>query len=443
MKKLETFIESFKDAVRLVRIEPAVRDSVRERLVAYADLHAVREVAGRAKATAVETVSIWAQLHAHALRAGFAVFIALVGTSGIALASENTLPGDMLYPVKIGFVEPLETAMLVDAKSRATWNSILAERRLAEAAMLASNGALTEQNRILLQDQFELHVDRANSAASEVRTKGDIAGSLSVRSDLEARLVAHADIFGLMSNPEGIPEAPPNELGKLHRSIALKRDVVTAERMETEREASARMFAYSDSYIDAATAVTEDVARVALSTGGAVFVDIDNRITAARDALTIARSALSRQEDGGAFIATQTATRLAHEAAILNKNRNVLAQASDARARSKGIEAASMPIADAPADAAASSASGSAPAVMMMKAPLLDAPIGITATTSLDTSTSTEEEITEMPEKSSDAQKPSQETQESDNNEEKSSGSGSVNVQVGPVRVTVPSVLGF
>lgn len=438
MKNIDTFIEAFKEIVRRVRMQPRVRDVVRERLVAYADLHAVREAASRAKQTAATNVSVWTHLHMHALRIGFAAVVAVVGTGGIALASENTLPGDVLYPVKIGFVEPLESAVLVDAKSKATWSAILAERRLTEAALLASTDTLDEQKRIMLEDQFELHVDRASTAASEVRAKGDIASALAVRSDLEARLVAHADIFAILSDTERAEGEPASEVGKLQHSIAVKRDIISAERMESEREASERMFAYGSVNIDQATEITEDVARLALSTGGAVFTEIDARISGARDALSVARDALSRKEDGGAYVATQTATRLAHEASILNKNRGVLAQASANRERAMHAS---------PAAGASAAATASTPAdepqtsIMMMKLPTGDALLDIQAST---TSTSTDEDLTEdatkNSEKSSDASKTSPETQEA---EKKAPSSGSMNVQVGPVRVTVPSILGF
>lgn len=436
MKNIDTFIEAFKEIVRRVRMQPRVRDVVRERLIAYADLHAVREAASRAKQCAATNVSMWTHLHMHAFRIGFAVVVAVVGTSGIALASENTLPGDVLYPVKIGFVEPLESAVLVDAKSKATWSAILAERRLTEATLLAASDALDEPKRIMLEDQFELHVDRASTAASEVRAKGDIASALAVRSDLEARLVAHADIFAILSDTEVAEGELASEVGKLQHSIALKRDIISAERMESEREASERLFVYGSVNIDQATEVTEDVARLALSTGGAVFTEIDARISGARDALSIARDALSRKEDGGAYVATQTATRLAHEASILNKNRGVLAQASANRERAMQAspDASATATASTPVDEPQTS-------IMMMKLPVGDALLDIQAST---TSTSTDEDLTEdatkNPEKSSDAPKASPETQEA---EKKAPSNGSMNVQVGPVRVTIPSILGF
>lgn len=321
-------------------MQPRVSDVIRERLIAYADLHAVKE----AKEKAAE-VSLWAQMHMSVFRVGAALMVLAVGTGGLAYASENTLPGDALYSVKIGFVEPLESAILVAPKSRATWSAILAERRLTEAARLEARGELNEPTRIYLEDQFALHAARTDASVDEVRAGGDVVAALTLHSDLEARLSAHEDIFSLLSeyDEEGNPR---NEAAKLHERVALAREIATAERMRAEEEASARALAYGPTNIDLAAQMTEEVARVALSGGADAAGAIEERLSAARGALAIARVALAENEEAGAFVAAQTATRLTQEAGILSKNRDLIA-IGDARARAR-VPAATPANAKAP-----------------------------------------------------------------------------------------------
>lgn len=328
MKQIDTFLNRFNETVKRIRMQPRVRDVIRERLIAYADMHAVKEA--REKAA---QVSIWAQMHMSVLRVGAALLVIAIGTGGLAYASEDTLPGDALYSVKIGFIEPLESAMLVAPKSRATWSAILAERRLVEAARLEVAGELTEPTRMYLEDQFALHTARTDASVDEVRASGDVVAAFALHSDLEARLSAHENIFGLLGeyDEEGNPR---NEAAKLHERVALAREIATAERMRVEEEASARALAYGTVNIELAAQITEDVARAALKEGEDAAGAIEERLQAARGAIAIARVALAENEDAGAFVAAQTAGRLTQEAGILSKNRDLVA-AGDARARAR------------------------------------------------------------------------------------------------------------
>lgn len=327
MNTPNTFIEQFKTFVQSVRMQPRVRDVVRERLIAYADLHGVRTVA-----TIIDTMSFWTRLNAGLMRAGFAAVLLLISTGGIAFASEHALPGDTLYDVKVGLVEPLETSLLVSPKTRATWSAILAERRLTEAATLAIRDELSNPTRTYIEQEFLTHVEEADRSIDEIEASGDIESALAVRSDLEARLSAHADLFAFIADfdEDGKPE---DEAGKLHNAIALRRDTVAGERMRTEEIAYERGLAYQNAQIDAAASATEEVSRIARESGGEAVTGIEDRITAARGALDIARGALAREEDGGAYIATQAATRLTHEAAILSKNKDIIIAADVAHGK--------------------------------------------------------------------------------------------------------------
>ena len=405
MKTFKDFIQELTGYVRRIQMQPGIRDAVRERLSAYADLHAFEGAA-----PAPSRVNIFDSLNLRFFQAGFALLLVAVSMGGVAYASNDALPGDRLYAVKTKVVEPVESALLRDPRSQATWNAILAERRLAEAAALAAEGTLDEATRAELESSFAVHADRSRSKAEEVRAKGDVAVALAMHSDLEARLSAHADLFSYIAD-EKRPEAR-----KLLARIAEKRDSIAAERQAAEAEVAMRTLAYGTSDIDAAVEATDKVAKSA-SVEGAASGSIDARINAAREALSSARASSERGEGGIAYVAAQAAARLTHEAAILAKNRGILALAPIPSAA--GSAPASPERAPGPAKAKEGrpqNAKMPGGSVMLMTAPATDA--DETATKSPATST---DEKKEEKEKGKEDKTSAREDDEDDSRTEKPS----------------------
>jgi len=312
MNTFDKFVSILKAYAERIRLEPHIRTKVRLALASYADLHEVQEQ----KAARTPKFGFLEDLGLYAFRAGFALFTLAVGAGGVAYASGNALPGDALYSVKVGMVEPLESAILMEPETKAAWSAILAERRLEEAATLATRDALTDETRTYLEERFTYHAERSDAAAEEVELSGKSEVALMARSDLEARLAAHADLFLYLSE-EG-------NTAPLYEKVAKKRDEVAHKRHESEQRIAERTLAYSDRQLEDAEEQTEEVVRK-LEEAGIDNDEVRSRILAAREALISARSSHARNEGGVAFVATQAAARLTHEANILAKNRSIIA----------------------------------------------------------------------------------------------------------------------
>jgi len=394
MNTFKEFIAFLSEYVRGIQMQPDMRARMREHLISYADMHEVTDTAQKQS-----RVAIFEKLNLRVFQAGFAVVLVAVSAGGVAYASEDTLPGDTLYAVKVRVVEPLESALLTDAKTRATWNAILAERRLSEAATLASRGTLDEATRSDLETRFAIHAERSNEAADEVREEGDIAVALAVHSDLEARLTAHADLFSYLAESEATPEAR-----KLLSVVAATRNRVAAERQEVETEVAARSLAYGGTQIDAAADHTEEVARTSGHSDDAAAGNIDARLVAARSAISSARASLAKDERGIAYVATQAAARFTHEASILAKNRNLIAfvPARDTSEKPSVAPAAK----ERPAQAARPVDT----AVMLMSAPVMDT-VSTTTTEATTTQKEVKEEDVKDNEEVSQSEEPSPEPQ--------------------------------
>ncbi len=95
------------------------------------------------------------------------LILALTGSS-VAFASEGSLPGDVLYPIKVAVVEPART-LFTSTKEKAKRHMALAERRLDEASLLAKEGRLDETTEETLAIRFSRNANLAAEAAEEDR----------------------------------------------------------------------------------------------------------------------------------------------------------------------------------------------------------------------------------------------------------------------------------
>ncbi len=80
----------------------------------------------------------------------------LVG-GGMAYAAEGSMPGDLLYPVKVHITEPVISGLSLTSARRAQWNVRTIERRLEEADALSKEPDPNEQ-RAILRSQMEENV---------------------------------------------------------------------------------------------------------------------------------------------------------------------------------------------------------------------------------------------------------------------------------------------
>jgi hypothetical protein len=86
-------------------------------------------------------------------------------------AAESSLPGEILYAIKVGINEQLRSFFNFSPTSKALWEIRLAERRLGEASMLIEKGGLSAKESEDLLEKL-----KANMASVEKHLK-TVAGS--------------------------------------------------------------------------------------------------------------------------------------------------------------------------------------------------------------------------------------------------------------------------
>jgi hypothetical protein len=120
----------------------------------------------------------------------------LSGTSAL-YASENTVPGDVLYPVKVNVVEPIQTALITNPQDKARFETEKAVRRLEEAVILVHRNEFSEDRRVEIETRFKKHTDAVNSIVSVMSATSTEA--VDIETEFEAKVVANTRIIKKVS----------------------------------------------------------------------------------------------------------------------------------------------------------------------------------------------------------------------------------------------------
>lgn len=122
--------------------------------------------------------------------AALVIFVFTGGAVSVA-ASESALPGMPLYPIKVRIAEEFTAFLQSDVEGRTQWEIVRAERRLEEAATLASQGKLTVEHQATLAKNIEKHSRDAQELINQI-PNDEFEHKLETGAKLETTLRAHA-----------------------------------------------------------------------------------------------------------------------------------------------------------------------------------------------------------------------------------------------------------
>ncbi len=118
-------------------------------------------------------ISIFAS-HARVFVAASLVFVVSFG--GVIYASDDALPGDVLYPVKTAVVESVLDVVYSAPEKKLVWEEEKVERRIAEAEKLIEKDELDDDKLAQLEARIE------KSSIAFARTAGIVASSTATSS---------------------------------------------------------------------------------------------------------------------------------------------------------------------------------------------------------------------------------------------------------------------
>ncbi|MDP3996241.1 MAG: DUF5667 domain-containing protein [bacterium] len=154
--------------------------------------------------------------------------------AGVSVAAREALPGNALYPVKIGLNEKMLQTFAFSDFAKARLDASLAEKRLIEAEALSSKGELKTEVREHLTIRFEVFADRAIENISRLEEKDKIEEAIEISGKFEATLNAHGDILAKISGLEKTPESQKEsvEVAPVALSLRVGEEEVSASSSE-------------------------------------------------------------------------------------------------------------------------------------------------------------------------------------------------------------------
>lgn len=123
------------------------------------------------------------------------LLIVVILGGGVSFAAENTLPGDLLYPVKVNVNEEVLGSLTFGVKAKTEWEANLATRRLEEAEQLTVSGKMNEEIQASIEARFEEHSKKVNEGIDQVESESDITEAAEINSKFEMLLSAHEKIL--------------------------------------------------------------------------------------------------------------------------------------------------------------------------------------------------------------------------------------------------------
>jgi hypothetical protein len=153
------------------------------------------------------------------VRAFAAVLLVVFVGGGTASAAQGSLPGDLLYPVKVSINEKVESALAPDIAAKAEVQAKLAERRVEEAEALASQGRLDTEKAEMIGTEFEAHAKVAEELAESI--DADEPGTtIKVTTALATALQVHSEVLGKLGRQSTNESTKQNSATLATRVIA-------------------------------------------------------------------------------------------------------------------------------------------------------------------------------------------------------------------------------
>ncbi|MEK7641322.1 MAG: DUF5667 domain-containing protein [Patescibacteria group bacterium] len=314
---MSKFNEIIKKA-KAVRMKPEEKSEIRARLYAVARGGEVQSEKFKVKSwgfSFLKPMPIFASL-----------MIALLAGGGVSFASENSLPGDLLYPIKVNVNEEVRARLAVSTEAKASWDTELADRRLIEVEQLSDRGKLTEERQSAIVQKFEEHADHAQERLVKLSLKSDTKAAAKISAKIESVIKKHGKILAKIGNAK-------SEMAPV--TLAAKADAAVEVHNEKRSDQESKIESVAEKGKKAAVNKIAEVRKFISVLAVEIQAKAEARFQLADQAVVEADAKIAAQLPGEAFILYRKAHRLAQEAKDYAKE---LREESEERAESEVSE---------------------------------------------------------------------------------------------------------
>ncbi|MEX0930853.1 MAG: DUF5667 domain-containing protein [Candidatus Paceibacterota bacterium] len=171
---MKRFSEQFKKKADALTLRASEKRDLKSRVVSYMEYHPINSAMQNKNtswlSTAKNSKSIGFAIARSFYTKGVAgVFTVFFIALSIPVIAEQSMPGDILYPVKIQFNEELRGTFARSPYDKVAWETERLERRLTEARILEDIGKLTPQAEADVAEAVKQHSDAAQLRIASIR----------------------------------------------------------------------------------------------------------------------------------------------------------------------------------------------------------------------------------------------------------------------------------
>lgn len=185
-------------------------------------------------------VSPYANIFGFAKAMAFVFVGVILGTTGIASASLQSLPGDILYPIKTSVVEPITgTVVATSLEQKVSYEEKLIYKRLAEIEELKEKEMLDTKRTLIAQKAIARQSDRLDLAIHSIE-KSNAVLAIKTNEKVSNEFKRHEDMFenkdmgaATMMMSLSIEEVSPKEAytkNIIEEEIKIRRELLDEKR---------------------------------------------------------------------------------------------------------------------------------------------------------------------------------------------------------------------
>ncbi len=321
------------------RLLPEEKDSVRARIAAEIRMRPVRDMKTmrplRQRSAGFSFIQLTKSLfekfiakatfktgHKRIQYMPIALILTLLASGSASYAANGSLPGDVLYPVKIYVNETVEGLLNTSDEAKARFHVRIAGERLEEAEKLAAEGALDANMRAEIEANLEKHINEVEERERRLEEQNKLNTAAEVNVELETSLRVHGNILGIIAGNEARVEANVAPIARKAEKEANK----AAERRvkaEVKMSAEANGKEPAEGKMDAAERKLNEVRKFIESNRAnmraKVIADAKIKLNAAQDVFAEGKIKFETGLYSEAFALFQKAMRMAEEAKLAMK----------------------------------------------------------------------------------------------------------------------------
>lgn len=155
----------------------------------------------------------------------FALIVLIASGSTMSYASEDTLPGDTFYTVKVNFTEPIQESLALSKEAKLEVKTKQVEKRLTEAQTLLEKNDTNPEKHAEVEVRIEKEIEQITKEIDKLQEKGDVEVILNTTSKLQPVLQAHK---------EALQEVTGDKLTQIQEATEQKPEEVEEKETKTE-----------------------------------------------------------------------------------------------------------------------------------------------------------------------------------------------------------------